>query len=66
MKACVETCHLWNIRQSVEDRLDRSQIVWLVQWGEWNQVIQVRQNLRSQDGRLSVGCPPMNDAVANT
>ena len=45
MKAGIEACYLRNIGQSFEDCLDGCQIVWLVQRGKWDELIEFGKNL---------------------
>src|SRR5262245_44702237 len=65
MKGGVETGDLRHVWQSLENRFDGRQIVWLMQWGQWNELLQLSQDLTVHNSGLGVPRSAMNHAVAD-
>jgi len=65
VEAGVETSYLRNVGQSIENRLDRCEVVRLMQWRKRNEFVQLSQHVFSDDYGASELRTAMNDAMTH-
>jgi hypothetical protein len=65
MEARVEAGHLWHAGKALEHRLDRGQVMRLMQRGQGNQLAQLLQDLRRDERGPRVSGPAMHDSMAD-
>ena len=65
MEARVEAGDLRHTGETLPDRVDRREIVGLVQWRQRDEGAQLLEDLRRDDGWTGVARTAMNDAVAD-
>src|SRR4029434_330990 len=65
METRIETGDLRHARETLGHRIDRTQVVRLMEWGERDQGPQVREDLGRDDRRLRVPSTAVDDTMAN-
>jgi hypothetical protein len=64
VKRCVEAGYLGDLERPLADRLNGSQVVWLVKWRQWNKCFQRLKHLGIHKHRMSKFLAPVSHAVA--
>src|SRR6478735_7596314 len=65
MERCVEAGNLWNVRRHIEDCLNGSQVVRLVQRREWRKLRKRRQHSPVEADRGTVSHPAVYNAMSD-
>ena len=65
MKTRIEASDLRHFRQSFEDRLDRREIVGLMKWRQWNELIEFSQHAGVEDRWTTEASTAMDHPMAD-